>query len=137
MKKKKKKMGRPSKYNKQLQSKFDRLVDSWKIAEYFKYGDVNQIALYLGICRDTVYDWATKHNDFSYTLKRWESKGRGYLFEISPTMAMDRQSFCIFLLKVKNGYIEKSAVEHSGEIKGEKSPQYHINFTPNPKNDGD
>jgi hypothetical protein len=36
----------------------------------------------------------------------------------------------------KRGYGEKTEVELSGEVKG-NSPQYHVNFTSNPKNDGD
>lgn len=113
---KKNNMARPSKYNKKLQKKFDTLVDTWNVKEYFKYGDVNQIALYLGIVRETVYDWREKIDEFSDTFKRWETKGKAFLFEMSPKLAFKCPAYAIFLMKVKLKYIEIDKHEH--EIKG-------------------
>lgn len=55
--------GRPSIYDKQFHNE--------NFLELSKQGKtIKQIALEWDICRDTIYDWAKKHKEFSYTLKK-------------------------------------------------------------------
>lgn len=119
--------GRPSKYNDELQEKFDDLVDRWEVRDYFKYGDVNQIALFLGIHRDTVYDWNVKFERFSDTLKRWKTKQRAFLFELAPAISVKNASLWIFLAKVKLNYAEINKHELTGKDGGAISFEEKIN----------
>jgi len=129
-------MARPSKYNQALQKKFDELVDSIGdiaisnkqnkkiqipklIEEFFTYGDVNSIAVYLGLVRETIYDWKNENSDrykkeFSDTFKRWNTKRKAILFRITPFID---KTLAIFYMKTISGYIEVQGVNvKSGEI---------------------
>ncbi len=137
-------MTRPSKYNKELQKKFDDLVENFGnqvmhpdeeskkynnrlTDEYFTFGDVNQIAVYLGIIRDTVYDWKNPQSDryeeeFSYTYKKWETKRNALLFRIVSYVCQTNTALGIFLLKAQGGYLEINKHELIGR-NGKDLPQ--------------
>ncbi len=118
-------MARPSKYNAELQQKFDKLVDNlYPIGttkedekdaynNFWRYGIVEQIALYLGINVDTIYDWSDKeseryHEEFSETLKRWYVITKALLHRLSPKIAERSPALAIFLRKTKLGELEVS-----------------------------
>lgn len=129
-------MARPSKYNPVLQKKFDDLVDSIGdisikdagkerkiqitrlIEEFFTYGDINSIAVYLDIRRETIHDWVKESSDrynvgFSNTFKRWNEKRKSMLFKITPFID---KSLAIFFNKAINGYIEVQGLNVKTEI---------------------
>lgn len=139
--------GRPSKYNEELQQRFDAKVerfgnlepiDSKEIAnpklcinrlvdEYFCFGDVNQVAVYLGIIRETVYDWIKVDSPryiptFSNTFKAWDTKRKALLFRLSPYICNNNSALGIFLLKAQGGYLEVQRHEHTG-AEGKPLPQ--------------
>ncbi len=122
--------GRPSKYNAELQRRFDELVDTLypmgidKQSEkkafdsYWHYGIVQQLAIYLGISMDTIYDWSEIDSkgeegerfkpDFSETLKRWQLTTMALLHRITPVLGAEAPALAIFLRKTKLGELEIS-----------------------------
>ena len=129
-------MARPSKYNPALQKKFDDLVDRIGdieikdkgakrkeqignlIEEFFTYGDINSIALYLGLVRDTIYDWSDVKSDrykqeFSDTFKRWNTKRKAILFRITPFID---KTLAIFYNKTINGYFEMQGINPKSKV---------------------
>jgi len=128
-------MARPSKYNPALQKKFDDLVDRIGdieikdkgakrkeqignlIEEFFTYGDINSLGVYLGIVTETIQDWRRTASDrynqtFSATFKRWDQKRKSMLFRITPFID---KSLAIFFNKAINGYIEVQGVNLRSE----------------------
>jgi hypothetical protein len=64
------KRGRPSVYGKKIVKKAEEyFIDGWK--EFEQVPTVAGLALYIGITRDTVYDWIEDdtQKDFSYIVK--------------------------------------------------------------------
>ncbi len=132
-------MGRPSKYNPALQKKFDDLVDSIGdieikdtgekrkvqitrlIEEFFTYGYLRSLVVYLEIGSTTLYEWinpkeATYNSEIAKTFKRWDDKRRAILFKITPFID---KSLAIFFNKAINGFIEVQGVnlKTQGEVK--------------------
>lgn len=62
-------MGRPTKYNQELQEAADHYIDN-----FATYGDkvptAARLALVLRVNKATLYEWASEHDDFSDTLNR-------------------------------------------------------------------
>ncbi len=133
-------MARPSKYNEELQQKFDDLVDNLypmgttkedeKAAynNFWLYGIVEQIALYLSINIDTIYDWSDPdseryHEAFSETLKTWHIITKGLLHRLSPKIAERSPALAIFLRKTKLGELEisKTILEQRLTTRSEKN----------------
>lgn len=106
--------GRPSKYE-------ERYCD--EMVEFCKGGlSLTSFAAEIGVCRDTLSEWASKHPDFSASVKRakaqcaafWERKailGVTGDKDVNPTL-------CIFGLKnmAPDDWAETVKNELSGEI---------------------
>lgn len=123
-------MTRPSKYNEELQARFDTLVDRLypmgmtkrdekkAFDNYWHYGIVQQLAIHLGISMDTVYDWSGVDDkgekgerfkeEFSETLKRWQLITMALLHRITPILGAEAPALAIFLRKTKLGELEIS-----------------------------
>lgn len=114
------KVGRPSKYTQELQLKFDDMVgslysedDQVAFDNYWKYGIIEQIAIFLNISIETIYDWSDMdseryHKEFSESLKRWHISTKALLHKISPIIAEKSPALAIFLRKVKLKELEIS-----------------------------
>lgn len=137
--------GRPSKYNEDLQARFDDLVDGLypmgatkddekkAFDNYWHYGIVEQLAIYLKLTRDTIYDWAEVDEkgeegerfkpEFSDTLKRWQLITMALLHRITPILGAEAPALAIFLRKTKLGELEisKHILEARLTTKNEKN----------------
>ena len=118
--------GRPTKYK---QEYCDQIVEFMKNGSSFV-----GFAAHIGVCIDTIYEWASKHPEFSDAKKRalavsqkwWEDQGRLHLV----TSKEDKFSAptWIFNMKARFGYRDKVEVEHSGNQKIELS--YNLDKEP-------
>ena len=112
------KMARPSTYDPKLSEKVDEYLESCG-SNNLKLPQVADFARFIGISRDTAYEWASKHPEFSDTIKKIKDYQRIDLInnglysskEVSATMA-------IFLLKVNHGMIETERKQLVGENNG-------------------
>jgi len=115
----KRKVGRPSKYNAELQSKFETIVDNWLkkenqsskelFLEFTHLCGREQIAHKLGISRDSTYEFEKKHEKFSDTIKRWESKRNDCFYRLMPYF-IKNPTLWIFLSKNFLGYSDRSEI---------------------------
>jgi hypothetical protein len=60
-------MGRPTKYNEEIQVKADEYLTKWKELKE-AVPTVAGLSLYIDTPKQTMYDWGKKFPDFSYTL---------------------------------------------------------------------
>lgn len=97
--KEKNKGGRPTKYNDEMLMRTREYISSTYIPL------MEELAGVLGVDSDTVTAWTKKHEEFFGLIKRLKDKQvvelvRGGLSKsLNPVM-------CIFLLKVKHGFVE-------------------------------
>jgi len=106
-------IGRPSKYNPELQA----LADQY-IYKFHEQGDVvpSQAGLccWLGISRSTVFEWGKEHAEFSDTLDAISVK--------QETLALNRSLDGAFnstiakLLLANHGYSDRQQIEHSEKV---------------------
>ena len=118
--------GRPTDYKEEY---CDLIVDFMKNGSSYV-----EFAAHIGVCRDTIYEWAKKHSEFSDAKKRalaasqswWEKQARLYMV----TSKEDKFSAptWIFNMKARFGYRDKVEVEHSGNQKIELS--YNLDKEP-------
>lgn len=79
---------------------------------------IEGLAIYLGINRDTIYDWCTKHPEFSDMIDRLRMEQSNRL--INNGLTGDYQPMIVKLLLGKHGYKEQSETDLTS--KGEKLP---------------
>lgn len=131
--------GRPTKYNAELQDKFDKLVLNIYLGDvkslwinYWNYGIVEQIALYLGLySTETIYSWSNPQSsdyqeDFANTFKAWKIVTKSLLHKLTPMLAKNAPALAIFLRKVKLGELEVSKHIHEGRIETKDSVEIRI-----------
>lgn len=53
--------------------KFTIELDESADSDFWKHCSVHHVARLLGVCKDTVYEWAKTHEDFSDSLKKWQT----------------------------------------------------------------
>lgn len=100
-----------------------------RVIEHCRDGSsLTSFAAEIGVCRDTVSEWASAHEEFSVAVKRaktvcaawWERQARegasGKDKDVNPTL-------CIFGLKnmAPEDWRERKEVQHSGEMTIRKS----------------
>jgi len=120
------KAGRPPKFGPEMIKKAQEYLDSCE--DYYDENtrrivvDVPKaegMALYLGVTRDTLYDWASKNSQFSYILSQMNQKQANRVINNSLSGAYN--ATIAKLLLGKHGYKESSEVDHT--TKGEKVNQ--------------
>lgn len=77
---------------------------------------IEGLALYLRVNRDTIYAWAKEHEEFSDIIDELREKQAQKL--LNSGLSGEYNSTIAKLILSKHGYVEKTATEHSGEIKG-------------------
>ncbi len=120
--------GRPRKYEtvEQLQEGIERYIDyinTQNAAGVALIPDVEGLALFLGVCRDTIYEWiTTRPGEFSDTLKRTLTgiaavkKQLGYKSKIPPlVLALDFNN--------NHGYVQQQKIEVSAVRKLDELPE--------------
>lgn len=103
-------LGRPTKYKPEYCD---------KVVEYMGNGYSKEaFAGEIGVCRDTLYEWASKHAAFSDAIKRGEAANLSYWERIGQQGITGQlegfnASSWIFTMKNRAGWRDK--VEHTGE----------------------
>jgi hypothetical protein len=96
-------MGRPTKYNEEMQDKADEYLTEYKIDSVVP--SAIGLSLYLDISDSTLYDWKAKHKDFARTLEKIKKKqateliNKGLTSEFNPTI--------VKLMLHNHGYSDK------------------------------
>jgi hypothetical protein len=115
-------VGRPSKYNQQMQAKAVEYVYTWSEIKGNVIPSRVGLCCYLGIHKDTSYEWEKSHPEFSDTLKDVETLqefvglNQGVAGVFNPTITK--------LILANHGYSEKQEIDHrSGD--GSMSPADH------------
>jgi len=101
-------VGRPTKYNKQLQSEADRYVYDWSQTDAVP----SRVGLccWLGISKHTSYQWGREHPEFSATLEAVEAlqehvaMNKGITGEFNSTITK--------LVLANHGYSERNEIDH-------------------------
>ncbi len=113
-------MARPSKYTPELQKKFDELVatlytedEKKALDNFWRYGILEQVAIYLDVMVSTIYDWCDPeseryHEQFSETLKQYQLITKSLLHLNTPRITEISPALAIFLRKTKLGELEIS-----------------------------
>lgn len=76
---------------------------------------IEGLAVYLGVCRDTVYEWKKKHPRFTDTIK----KGEAHQTRALINLMTDKDKFTagsIFVAKNILGWTDKKDVVHDHNI---------------------
>ena len=127
-KKKKRKVGRPTKYSKAILKKAERYIMNCKdnIEKFlestnkktgrkrFKYRlkvslpKAEGLALYLEVSRDTLYEWARKYKEFSYILERINQIQADRV--IDKALVGDYNPLIAKLLLGKHGYKDRQDI---------------------------
>ena len=107
-------MARPTSYDSSMIQKANTYIDSCG-REATELPTVEGLAEYLGVARDTIYEWIKpehKYDEFSDTIKRIAEKQKNQLINDGLYGGKEvNQAMAIFLLKVNHGMIEKTAVD--------------------------
>jgi len=128
--------GRPSKYNADIIGKVEVAADMLRTKpESFLSGcGIEQIADSLGVCTDTVYEWAKVYPEFSEALKAWQTTRDATLYKLAKTLP---PAIWIFMTKNMLRWRDNQAVEHSGAIKtGDKLTIHVVHTKPGDTDNG-
>ena len=107
--------GRPSKYE-------ERFCD--EVVEHMKDGaSLTSFAASIGVCRDTVTEWASVHPEFSAAVKRGKAACAAWWEERQRNLALTgvgNATSCIFGLKnmAAEDWADVKELKHSGSIGG-------------------
>lgn len=107
-------VGRPTKYNAELQAKADEYIFNWQ-----ELGDVipSRVGLccYLGIDKTTSYDWERIYPEFSNTLRNIDTMQER--IAVNGGMKGEFNSVITKLVLANHGYSDKQAVDHTSSDK--------------------
>ena len=105
--------GRPSKYDPAYCE---------QVVEHCSDGSsLTSFAASIGVCRDTITEWASKHSEFSLAAKRAKAACAAWWEKTARKNAVDgggNATLCIFGLKNMGAedWRDKVETEHSGEV---------------------
>lgn len=106
-------VGRPSDYTPEIIIKINDYLET-AIPENMKIPTVEGIALELGNSKDTLYEWAKIHPEFSDALSKLKMKQKEALVSIGIFGGKEINATIVaLLLKVNHDMIEKTAVENT------------------------
>lgn len=102
-------IGRPSKYNEQMQAHADRYV-----FDFNEQGDVipsnSGLCCWLGISRPTLHEWGRAYPEFSNTLEAIQSKQE--TMTLNKALVGDFNSTIAKLVLANHGYSDKQEIDH-------------------------
>ena len=108
-------IGRPSKYTPEVINEINKYLVK-AVPENMQIPTIEGIALKLDISRDTLYEWAKVHPDFSYTLDRLKMIQKEALIQTGIFGGKEiNQAIVALLLKVNHDMIETSRQELVGK----------------------
>jgi len=127
----KNKVGRPTKYTPEIIIELNKYLAE-AIPENMKIPTVEGIALKLGINKDTLYEWAKVHPEFSDALEILKMKQKEALTEIGIFGGKEINSTIVsLLLKVNHDMIETERKE----LVGKGGEEININIIEDKKNE--
>lgn len=104
-------VGRPTLYTPEIIEQINEYLRT-AIPENMQIPTVEGIALKLGISRDTLYEWAKVHPEFSDTIETLKMKQKEALIQTGIFGGKEVNATIIaLLLKVNHDMVEKSAVD--------------------------
>ena len=111
-----------------------------KAAMKASYGKPTYAASQLGITYSALYERIQRSKDLQRYIEGLEEYNLDFT-EIALMKGIKKGDAQLIKFHLntkgrKRGYGEKTELELSGEVKGD-SPQFHVNFTSTPNNDGD
>lgn len=110
-------VGRPTIYDEKTIKKTKKYIEG--CIDDLKAGKVNLpkvegLALYLKVHRDTLYEWAKKHDEFSDILESLKQEQANRLLDCG--LAGKYNPTIVKLLLVKHGYRDEAVTEHKGKV---------------------
>lgn len=105
------KMGRPTKYNEELQAKADYYVENHREFDDL-VPSMAGLCCMLKISRGLAFVWRDQHPDFAETLE--DINARQHKMLITGGLSSNMNPTITKLMMSNHGYSEKQAVEHSG-----------------------
>ena len=130
-------MGRPIEYNEEMLKKAREYLTSCEDEEIEKGTDDKPIyslkvklptkggmANYIGVARDTLYDWASKYPDFSDIMEQLSAEQENKL--INNGLSGDYNPTIAKVLLTKHGYSDKQETDIT--TGGEKVTVHLVNF---------
>ena len=121
-------VGRPTKYNDELQAEADRYVYEW--AEYDAIPSRVGLCCFLGIDKTTSYDWEQLYPQFSHTCKAVEALQEREAVNKGITGVFNSQITKLVL--ANHGYSDKQAVDHT--TAGNEIKTFAAMYQSQPKN---
>lgn len=89
------------------------VIDTQDVRKKVKLPSVEGLAVYLDVSRDTLYEWARVHTEFSYTLEKVKALQAETL--INKGLSGDYNSTIAKLILTKHGYTDKTDVTSDGK----------------------
>lgn len=85
------------------------VIDTQDVRKKVKLPSVEGLAVYLDVSRDTLYEWARVHTEFSYTLEKVKALQAETL--INKGLSGDYNSTIAKLILTKHGYTDKQETD--------------------------
>jgi hypothetical protein len=124
-------MARPSKYTPEVIDEINEYLAE-AIPENMRIPTIEGIALKLGISRDTLYEWAKVHAEFSDTLERLKMMQKEALIQTGIFGGKEiNQTIVALLLKVNHDMIETER----RMLVGEEGKEINVKITEDKKNE--
>lgn len=80
--------GRPTKYKgTNTIEKIEAIIADMTLETFFSWCGVEHIAAFLDVCRDTIYEWRSKHKEFEVVMKKWETRRNGLFYSLCLRLA--------------------------------------------------
>lgn len=112
-------MARPTKYKEEETIKaVESIIEQMTAKDFFSFCGIEHIALALGVCRKTLYNWMDDYPEFLHTIKRWETKRNALFYSLGASKQVS-PAVWIFLAKNWLGMSDRQEVDNklSGGLK--------------------
>lgn len=112
-------VGRPSKYKPEYIDKIDEYLETTG-KENMSVPKMVSFARYIGVNKDTLYEWAKEHKDFSDSLSKITDKQEEELVDVGVYGGKEINATIVKMILMSNhGYKERSDVtSNDKELKG-------------------
>jgi hypothetical protein len=107
------KVGRPTKYNDEINQRAKEYIDTAFIAEGDAVPMAAGMACFLGVSKRTIYYWADENPEFLHTLDEMQAKQERML--ASKGLSGDFNSVITKLMLSNHGYSDKQNIDHTSK----------------------